>query len=211
MGRSEHIPGLDPRDPKQPLFSTVQFAQLRKELGRATTIGEQHTVLERLFLSTKIVTIDEKPFDTMPKQSKVYNCDAVPAIKNAGIEHLFTWRRPATNKPGDDNHRMPRLSVVVAPRMIPEQPELTTKLKPETRIIYEFDGGELKGIRTTDQFRPVRLSYSPDQPLRNTLFEPLGEYICRRVEAQLVVVAGRGFFDKPEELPAPIPYTPAEL
>lgn len=211
MGRAEHIPGLDPKDPKRALFSTDQFDLLRRELGQVTTIGEQHSVLEQLFLATKLVTIGDAKFDTMPRPSKAYNCDFVPAISDAGIEHLFTWFQTGRRETIGAGHPKPRLSLVVAPRMIPSNPGLTAKLKPETRIVYGFQDSELTSVRTADRYRPVRFSYAPDQPVEDTLFASLGEYICRRIEAQLVVVAGRGFFDKPEELPAPIPYSTPEL
>jgi hypothetical protein len=76
--------------------------------------------------------------------------------------------------------------------------------------MYDFKNDALTAVRTADQFQPIKSLYEPDSPVAGTLFEGLGAYILQRVEAQVVVVKGRAFFDKPEELPAPIPYIGAE-
>jgi len=209
MGRTESIPGLDPKDPRQVYFPSEPFDALRRELEHSTTIGQQHALLERLFLATKLVTIGGNTFDTMPRPSKAYNCDDVPAIRDAGIVHTFSWLASPLGD-GWTTERMPKLSVVTLPRTVPK---MTARKTPQhtTKIMYEFTDGELTGARTADLFCPTHFSHEPGQPVKDTLFAALGDYVCRRIETQLVVVAGNAYFDKPEHLPEPIPYTHMEL
>ena len=208
------IPGLS-NETKPACFSLAKFDVLRARLGSTTTIGEQQETIEALFLEAKSVKIGSTTFDTMPHAGKIYSRNIIPAIRDAGIDHTFNWIRGCSRSDGDTliiPHSKPKLSSVKLPRSFAERPDITSRLKPFTNFLYDFDShGQLIGARTVDQFSSYRLHLEPEAKTEGTVYSMLGEYLLRCLEAHLVVVSGQAYIDKPESPPLPVLYTEVEI
>lgn len=209
MGFAETIPGLNPREPKTAYFDLAAFDCHRSAFKQATTIEEQHTALEAMFLATKIVKIGARRFDTMSGSSG--RC--VPAIEKAGIKHAFEWlgprvRRDSLDGGGGLSATTPRLARLNLPRQ-----RAGAKNAPRlfTSILYDFKNGTIAQVRTVDRLGLGLSSYPPEQTIEGTVFAATRDYISRCIESQLVAVNGMAYFDKPEALPGPVPYTEREL
>lgn len=210
--RQTTIPGLT-NEVKRSFFPLENFAIFRTALGRAVTAGEQHEIIQSLFLETRRIQIDGKTFDTMSKCRYPQNRTSLPLIEFAGIKNSFGWYtehpRVEENGMAMHHHAMPKLTALILPR---SYQEVVDPKKYLTTFLYDLTTeGTLIQARTSDTFTSRHPSLAPDESIHGTVFEMMGKYLLSCIEARLVVVAGRGHIDEPSYQPSPIQYTSAEI